>query len=79
MTTAQITALIDRHVDGLDRRVPTALSHDHTKDGVVVSPMFGRVQGRAQICDSYAALFAIFPDWQMRFDVPIIQGNRVAM
>jgi steroid delta-isomerase-like uncharacterized protein len=79
MSTDQMTALIDRHIEAWSRRDPTALSHDHAKDGVVVSPLFGRVQGRAQICDSYAALFAIFPDWQMRFDVPIIHGNRVAM
>jgi steroid delta-isomerase-like uncharacterized protein len=79
MTTAQVTTLIDRHIDGWRRRDPTALSHDHAKDGVVVSPMFGRVEGRAQIRDSYAALFAIFPDWRMRFDPPIVEGNRVVM
>jgi steroid delta-isomerase-like uncharacterized protein len=79
MTTAEIGALIDRHVDGWNRRDSTALCHDHTTDGVVVSPMFGRIQGREQICHSYGALFAIFPDWQMRFDAPLIDGNRVAM
>jgi steroid delta-isomerase-like uncharacterized protein len=79
MTTAQIKALIDRHVDGWDRRDPTGLCRDHTEEGVVISPMFGRIQGHARICESYSALFAIFPDWQMRFDVPIIDGNRVAM
>lgn len=79
MTTTEITALIDRHIDGWSRRDSTALCRDHTKDGVVVSPMFGRVQGQAQICRNYGALFGIFPDWQMRFDAPIISGDRVAM
>jgi predicted ester cyclase len=41
--------------------------------------MFARVDGRAQIRESYAALFTSFPDWQMRYDAPIADGNRVAM
>ena len=79
MTNDQITAMIDRHIDGWNRRDPTALSLNHAEDGVVLSPMFARVEGRAQIRESYAALFVAFPDWQMRFDAPIVDGNRVAM
>jgi steroid delta-isomerase-like uncharacterized protein len=79
MTTDQITALIDRHIDAWNRRDPTALSSNHARDGVIVSPMFGRVEGPAQIRDSYASLFAVFPDWQTRFDAPIVDGNRMAI
>jgi steroid delta-isomerase-like uncharacterized protein len=79
MTTTKITALIDRHSDAWSRRDPTALASNHAKDGAVISPMFGRVEGRAQIRESYAALFSVFPDWQMQFDPPLIDGNRVAL
>ena len=79
MTNEQITALIGRHVDGWNKRDANALGHDHAEDGVIVSPMFDRVQGRPQICGSYAALFTAFPDWQIRFEPPIVDGLRVAM
>jgi steroid delta-isomerase-like uncharacterized protein len=79
MTNDQIAALIDRHIDGWTRRDPAALSLNHAEDGMVLSPMFARVEGRAQIRDSYAALFAAFPDWEMRFDAPIVDGSRVAI
>jgi predicted ester cyclase len=79
MTTTQIAALIDRHIDAYDRRDPNALSLDHASNGVVVSPMFGRIEGRAQIRDSYVNLFAVFPDWEMRFDAPVVDGNRIAV
>ena len=79
MTNDQIAGLISRHIDGWNRRDPTTLSLNHAEDGVVLSPMFARVEGRAQIRDSYAALFTSFPDWQMRYDEPIVDGNRIAM
>jgi steroid delta-isomerase-like uncharacterized protein len=79
MTNEQITAFIGRHVDGWNRRDAKALCQDHAEDGVIVSPMFARVEGRPQIGGSYAALFTAFPDWQMRVDPPIVGGHRVAV
>jgi steroid delta-isomerase-like uncharacterized protein len=79
MTTKQIAELIDRHIDAYDRRSAKDLSSDHAKDGVVVSPIFGRVEGLAQIRESYDSLFTVFPDWQMAFDSPITQDNRIAV
>lgn len=79
MTDDQIAAFISRHADGWNTRNPKALCHDHSGDGVVVSPMFGRVAGRPQICETYAALFAVFPDWQLRYDAPIVGGSRLAV
>jgi len=79
MTNDQIAAFIDRHTDAWTRRDSNVLCLDHAEHGVVVSPMFARVQGRNQICESYSALFGVFPDWQIRFDLPIVDGNRVAM
>ncbi len=79
MTNEQIAALIGRHTDGWNRRDPHALSRDHAENGVIVCPMFARVQGRPQIRESYAALFTTFPDWQIRFEPPIVSGLRLAV
>jgi steroid delta-isomerase-like uncharacterized protein len=79
MTGDQIAAFIERHANGWNQRNPEALCHDHSEDGVIVSPMFARVQGRPQICRMYAALFETFPDWQIRFDIPIVDDRRLAI
>jgi len=79
VTQAQIATFISRHADGWNRRDPAALSSNHAEGGVVVSPMFGRVEGRLQIRATYAALFAAFPDWEIRYDEPIVCGDRLAV
>lgn len=79
MTRDEIAAFVNRHADAWNRRSPDALCLDHAEDGIVVSPMFGRVEGRPQICSSYASLFAVFPDWEIRFEPPIVDGSRVAV
>jgi steroid delta-isomerase-like uncharacterized protein len=79
MTSDRLTAFIDRHTDAWNRRDSTVLSLGHAEDGVIVSPMFARVEGRLAIRGTYAALFAVFPDWQIKFDPPIADGQRVAV
>jgi predicted ester cyclase len=79
MADEQIAAVIGRHLDGWNRRDANALCYHHAEDGVIVSPMFARVQGRPQICESYAALFTAVPDWQIRFEPPIVSGLRLAV
>jgi predicted ester cyclase len=79
MTNDQLAAFIDRHAAAWNRRDPAALSLNHAKDGVVVSPMFGRVEGRAKIRGTYAALFAAFPDWEIQYGDPIVDGSRLAV
>ncbi len=79
MTNDEIAAFIGRHAEGWNHRDPMVLSRGHSEDGVVISPMFGRVEGRAQIRGTYAALFAAFPDWELQYDTPIVQGNRLAV
>jgi steroid delta-isomerase-like uncharacterized protein len=79
VTRDEVTAFIARHSDAWNRRSPDALCLDHAEKGLVVSPMFGRVEGRPQICSSYASLFTVFPDWEIRFEIAIVDGNRVAV
>ncbi len=79
MTNDRVAAFIVHHAGAWNRRDPTTLSLDHAEDGVVMSPMFGRVEGRPQILASYQSLFTVFPDWEIRFDPPIVDGSRVAV
>ncbi len=79
MTKDPIAAFLDRHSDAWNRRDPAALADDHTAAGVVLSPMFHRVEGRAQIRRSYSDLFLAFPDWQITYDAPFVRDNRVAV
>jgi ketosteroid isomerase-like protein len=53
MTNEEVATFIARHTDAWNRRDPAALSSHHTPAGVVVSPMFHRVDGRADIRRSY--------------------------
>src|SRR5512137_2437086 len=79
MRNDQIAAFIDRHANAWNRHDAKALCTDHAEDGVVISPMFSRVEGRAEICRTYAALFGVFPDWELRFEAPILDGARLAV
>ncbi len=79
MSNDPIAAFIGRHVQAWNRRDAVALCQSHAESGVLVSPMFGRVEGRDPICRTYASLFAAFPDWQLQYDAPIVDGPRVAI
>jgi steroid delta-isomerase-like uncharacterized protein len=79
VATDRLTSFIDRHTNAWNRHDTAALCDSHAVDGVVVSPMFARIEGRPKICASYSALFAVFPDWHIRFGTPIREGNRLAV
>jgi len=78
MTSDEIAAFISRHVAAWNQRDPAMLSENHAMTGVVLSPMFHRVEGRPQIRRTYSDLFAAFPDWEMRYEEPFVDGNRLA-
>ena len=59
-------------------RSPDALADGHAAAGTVVSPMFGKLNGRAEIADAYCKLFATFPDWTYKNEELIVDGERVA-
>ena len=79
MTRDEAIAFFARRQAAYERRDAAALTADHALDGVVRSPLFHRVEGRTAIESSYRALFAVFPDWQITFDVPIVDGMRAAL
>jgi steroid delta-isomerase-like uncharacterized protein len=79
MANDNLAAFIDRHTAAWNRRDGGALAADHSEDGVILSPMFARVEGRPQILASYSAIFSVFPDWQLGYEDPICEGNRIAI
>ncbi len=79
MTRDEIRAFFDNMQAKWASRDVDGLAAGHTVDGVVESPMFGRLQGRVAIRDSYAALFVTFPDWDLKLQDLLVDGNRVAL
>lgn len=53
------------------------LAAAHAETGSVLSPMFGALNGRAEIQGAYEKLFETFPDWFFRSEELIIDGDRV--
>ena len=78
MTRDEIQAFFSGRQALWNARDPDGLADGHAADSTVVSPMFGHLQGRAAIRDSYAAVFKIFPDWDLQIEDLIIDTNRVA-
>jgi steroid delta-isomerase-like uncharacterized protein len=62
MNRDEIEALFAQRVALFRRRDSAGLAKGHAEDGVVESPIFGIVRGRAAIEASYASLFRAFPD-----------------
>ena len=79
MDRETIQALLARREAAWRTADAAALALTHTEDGVVVSPMFVDVKGRAAIEASYAALFTRFTKWEYVTDAPIIDGDRLAV
>jgi steroid delta-isomerase-like uncharacterized protein len=78
MGKADLRAFHERRQDCWSRHDVAGLAEGHTEDGVVSSPMFGRIQGRDRIEASYRALFEVFPDLQFELEPPIMDGDRGA-
>jgi steroid delta-isomerase-like uncharacterized protein len=78
MTNEDAVKFFAEQQDEWDRRDIEALSRRHAEDGVIVSPIFGTVQGRADILASYASLFKTFPDWSYVGEDILVDGERGA-
>lgn len=79
MTREETTRFLDRWQQAWDARDPTALANFYATDCRIKSPMFGLVQGRAAVLESFRKLYTAFPDWTLKMEQPIIDGNRVAI
>jgi steroid delta-isomerase-like uncharacterized protein len=57
----------------------TALSNLYAGDCKVTSPMFGKMQGRAAVTESFKRLFKVFPDLNMKTEQLIVDDDRCAV
>jgi predicted ester cyclase len=78
MTRADIVALLERHRDAFKRRDAKALAADFAESGVWEGPAHGVVEGRARILEIYNYWFNAFPDLQITWDAPLVDGDRAA-
>lgn len=78
MTRIDVAELFTRREEAWRRRDPARLTADYLDTAIVLSPIFGQVQGRAAIETSYRSLFEIFPDWDLRGEAPIVEDTKVA-
>jgi steroid delta-isomerase-like uncharacterized protein len=78
MTREDVVKLFNRRHDAVVRKDVEALTADHSKDGVLESPMAGgAVTGREAIANVYRGLFAGFPDLAIAWSEIVIDGDRV--
>lgn len=78
MNREEIVDVLNLMQRGWDSRDPVILASVHSDDGVVHSPIFGTVHGRAGIEQSYRNLLAAFADLTYEPLDPIIDGARAA-
>ena len=78
MTREQVVQFFEAREAEWGARDGEALAAGHAVSGTAVSPMFGALRGRAEIASAYLRLFTTFPDWQMKTEDLIIDGNHVA-
>jgi len=78
MTREQIVGVMQAMQRGWNSKDPVALTAVHADDGVVYSPMFGEVHGRAEIERTYRDMFQTFADWAWESGDLIIDGDRCA-
>ncbi len=79
MNRADLEAFVERHVAAFNRHDPAALAAQHTAEGVVESPMFATLRGRAAIEESHRLFLSSFPDAALTLDTLVIDPPRVAI
>ena len=77
MTREAIEELFEQRQQLWQRRDSAGLAKAHAEHGVVESPMFGVVRGRAAIERAYADFFRAFPDSNNELQGLIVDGDHV--
>ena len=79
MTRDEIVALLERHREAFLQRDAEALAQTHAPEGTFESPAHGVVRGRPKILEVYRYWFGAFPDLQLTWERPIVEGDRAAV
>ena len=77
MTRDETRQLFDRRIDAWRLRDIGALTHAHTDDCVLESPLAGKVTGRAAIENLYRSFLTSFPDLTIENPELIVDGDNV--
>jgi steroid delta-isomerase-like uncharacterized protein len=79
MTKDETARFYDRWHHAWAAQDVTALANLYAADCKVTSPMFGAMQGRAAVAESFKRLFKAFPDWKLKTEQLIVQDDRAAI
>lgn len=79
MTRDEIVTLLERHRQAFLARDAEALATLHAPEGTFESPAHGVVRGRPKILEIYRYWFDAFPDLQLTWDGPLVDGHRAAV
>ena len=78
MTREEIIEFFARRDAAWQRHDSFALAADHTENGEVDSPLWGKVKGQSGIQNTNIDFFSSFPDAQYFTENLLIDGNKVA-
>jgi predicted ester cyclase len=78
-TSADLRAMFDRFIVCQRRRDSEGLAAFHTLDGVVESPMYGTLVGRAAIEEGYRAFYTSFPDANFEVEEMVVEPPQIAI
>jgi steroid delta-isomerase-like uncharacterized protein len=80
MTRDEVCAILQRHLDALNRHDVASLAAMYAEDAELISPMFHTVRGRHAIAESFVRLFEVFPDYTItaRDALFLTEGDRAA-
>lgn len=79
MTRDDVTALLARRDAAWRSHDAAALAADHSRDGIVLSPTGGVLEGREQIERIYRLWFNAFPDLIYEITEVVIEGNTAVL
>ena len=76
MTREEISEFFARRDEAWQRHDFATLAAEHTEDGEVDSPLWGKVKGRSAIQNIYIQWFFSFPDAECVTEQLLIDGNK---
>ena len=79
MTRSDLQAVVDRYIQAQQRRSPKELASFHAEHGVVESPMYGTLVGRAAIEEAYRSFYTSFPDAAFSVEEIVIEPPELAV
>lgn len=77
MTREEVVRLFDEWETIWVKRDAVGLARMYSSECSVTSPIFGEIKGRTAVEESNRRLFVAFPDWDLRTEELIIDGDRV--